>query len=466
MKKTINLKNAAGKGPELLTGGNPWRRIVLFSLPLLGGEICHLLYAMTDAFILGRVLGITALAATGAVLSLVSLVFGIAMGLSSGFTVITAQRIGSGDEPGIRRSVAAGVSLSLVLGLVFTVVLVPLTRPVLLLMNTPPEILGDAAAYASIIIGGIAVSMFNNLFCGLIQAAGDSATPLAFLIASTVLNILLDLLLVAVIPWGVRGAAIATVFSQLVSAALALRVFLKRFGDFLPRRGEWYAGRKELAAHFSLGISMALQRIIVEFGNILVQTVMNSLGTVTIGAVAAAQRIRALNMMPFFALSRAVTTYTAQNYGAGRMDRVNRGIFQSCLLCLGGGLCMALLNRVGGRFFASLFITDSAEGIALAYRYIIFSGYTVTILGLMLTFRSCLQGLGKRFAPVMCGVMETVMSVLAAFVLIPRIGFLGVCLVNPLSWLASLFPVFLGFMRIRKGEGPAQPSCRSKIRTS
>ncbi|MDR3145315.1 MAG: MATE family efflux transporter [Treponema sp.] len=442
-----------------MTGGSPWRRILVFSLPLLGGEICHLLYGMTDAFILGRVLGIGALAAAGAASSFVQLVFGLAMGLSSGFTVITAQRIGSGGGEGVRRSVAAGIILSLILSLVFTAVLIPLTRPALRLMNTPAEILGDAAAYASIIIGGITVSMFNNLFGGIIQASGDSLTPLAFLIVSSILNILLDVLLVAVIPWGVRGAALATVFSQLVSAGLALRVLRGRLGNLLPRRGEWYVGGGELGAHFSLGISMAFQRIIVEFGNILVQAVMNRLGTVTIGAVSAAQKIRALNMMPFFAVSRAVTTYTAQNYGAGRMDRVRRGVLQTCLLCLGGGLCMALLNRMGGRFFASLFIRDSAEGAALAYRYIIFSGYTVTILGLMLTFRSSLQGMGKHLGPVMSGVLETVMSVLAAFVLIPRIGFLGLCLVNPLSWLASLFPVFLGFLR--RGKGPRSAQCPS-----
>jgi putative MATE family efflux protein len=414
---------------------------------------------MADAFILGRALGIRALAAAGAAPGFTGLVFGIAIGLSSGFTAITARRIGSGDGEGIRRSVAAGISLSLVLGLVFTALLVPLTKPILLLMNIPGEILGDAAAYASIIIGGIVVSMFNNLLGGIIQAAGDSLTPLAFLIISSILNILLDVLLVAVIPWGVRGAAIATVFSQMVSAVLALRALCGRLGNFplgsfLPRRGEWYAGGKELAAHFSLGVSMALQRIIVEFGNILVQAAVNTLGTVTIGAVSAAQKVRALNMMPFFALSRAITTYTAQNYGAGRMDRVNRGIVQTCLLCLGGGLCMALLNRTGGRFFASLFIRDNAQGAALAYRYIIFSGYTVTLLGLMLTFRSSLQGLGTHFGPVMSSVLETLMSVLAAFVLIPRIGFLGVCLVNPLSWLAAFFPAFLGFMMIRKGKSP------------
>jgi putative MATE family efflux protein len=453
MKTKIYSATSPEKAPELLTCGSPWRRIVQFSLPLLGGEVCHLFYGMADAFILGKALGIGALAAAGAGSGFTGMVFGIAIGLSSGFTVITAQRIGAGGGEGIRRSVAAGISLSLVLGLVFTAVLIPLTKPILLLMNTPGEILDAAAVYASIIIGGITVSMFNNLFGGIIQAAGDGITPLVFLVISSILNILLDVLLVAVIPWGLGGAAIATVFSQLVSAVLALRALHRRLGSFLPRRGEWYAGGRDLAAHFSLGASMALQRIIVESGNLLVQAVMNTLGTAAIGAVSAAQKIRALNMAPFFAVSRGITTYTAQNYGAGRMDRVNRGIFQTCLLCLGGGLSMALLNRLGGRFFASLFFRDSAEAAALAYRYIIFSGYTVTILGFMLTFRSSLQGLGTHFGPVMSSVLETLMSVLAAFVLVPRIGFLGVCLVNPLSWLASFFPAFLGFMAVRKGKG-------------
>jgi putative MATE family efflux protein len=457
MKKQYDSGMSAENVPKFLTEGSPWRRILRFSLPLLGGEICHLLYGAADAFILGKFLGINALAAAGAASSFVNLVFGIAIGFSSGFTVITAQRIGLGGGEGIRRSVAAGITLTAILSLIFTAAMVPLVRPILLLMNTPAEITGDTAAYASIIVGGISVSMFNNLFGGIIQAAGNSFISLVFLVISSILNILLDTILIALIPLGMRGAAIATVLSQLVSMALALGFLWRRFGNFLPRRGEWYAGRRDLAIHFSLGISMALQRIIVELGNILVQAVMNRLGTVAIGAVSAAQKIRAFNMMPFFAVSRAVTTYTAQNYGAGRMDRVNRGIFQTCFLCLGGGLCMALLNRAGGRFFASLFIKDSAEGIALAYRYIIFSGYTVTILGFMLTFRSSLQGLGTRFAPVMSGVMETVMSVLAAFFLIPSLGFLGVCLVNPLSWLAAFFPVFAGFMAVRKRKGTEGP---------
>jgi len=437
-------------GRPSLTTGNPAWRIIVFTIPLLAGEIFQLLYSMADAFILGRILGINALAAVGAATSLVFMVFGLAIGLTGGFVVITAQRVGAGSEEGIRRSVAAGLSLSLFFSLLISAVLLPLTRPLLSLMRTPSEIINDASAYALIIAGGITITLFSNMFAGIIQASGDSFTPFVFFTISSVLNIGLDVLFIVVFRWGVPGAAVATVFSQLVSCLFGLIFLFRRCGNFIPRRGEWLVGKKELATHLALGLSMALQRCIVEVGNMLVQTAMNSLGTVTIGAVSAGQKIRALNMMPFFALSRSVTTYTAQNFGANRMDRVNKGLAQSCLICLAGGIFTAILNRTAGGFFASLFIRDSAEGIALAHQYIVFSGYTVTILGLMLIFRSALQGLGARFAPILCSIMETVVSILAAFVLIPRLGFTGVCLVNPLSWLASFFPAFIGYLLVGK----------------
>jgi Na+-driven multidrug efflux pump len=165
----------------------------------------------------------------------------------------------------------------------------------------------------------------------------------------------------------------------------------------------------------------------------------------TIAAVSAAQRVRGLNMLPLFAVSTAITTYTAQNFGARKMDRVYKGLFQACLISLGLGVFMATLNQFTGGPLVSLFLKDNTEAIPLAKQHILFTGYTVFILGIMLNFRSVLQGLGKKSAPLLCGVMETVMSILAAFVLIPRLGFIGVCLVNPLSWLASGIPLYIAF---------------------
>jgi putative MATE family efflux protein len=436
--------------PILLTTGNPARRIIVFALPLLAGDFLHVLYIMTDAFIVGRWLGINGLAAVGAGTSLVHFVLGFAVGLTSGFTVITTQRVGAGDEQGIRRSVAAGLILSIIAITVLTLTLLPLGTNILSLMRTPSEIIKDTSDYVTVIFAGVFVFVFYYMLSGIIHAGGDSFTPLIFLIIGTVSNVILDILFVVVFFWGVKGAALATVLSELIAAILTLVFLIRRFSRFLPRRHDWLSGWSEAGIHLSLGIAMALQRSIVEIGNILVQAAINGLGALTIAAVSAAQRVRGLNMMPLFAVSRAMTTYTAQNYGAGKMDRVYKGMFQACLISLGLGAFMAALNQLIGAPIVSLFLKDSPEAVALARRFILFTGYTVFILGIMLVFRSSLQGLGMRRAPILCGIMETAMSILAAFVLIPRLGFTGVCLVNPLSWLASGIPLYIAFGMMKK----------------
>ena len=436
--------------PAVLTTGNPARRIIVFALPLLAGELIGLVYTMTDAVIVGRWLGINGLAAVGIGSSIIHFVFSFIVGLTGGFTVITAQRVGSSDEEGIRRSVAAGLSLSLFTSVILTALFLPLGRPLLSFMQTPVELMEDASGYVFMIASGITVFMFYFQISGIIHAGGDSLTPLFFYIAGIISNIILDILFVVVFSWGVRGAAAATVLAEVIILLLSFRFMVRRFRNFLPGKQDWLAGQKEFGKHFSLGIAMALQRCIVEVGNILVQAALNGLGALTIGAVSAAQRVRALNMMPVFAVSRAVTTYTAQNYGAGRMDRVHKGLFHACLISLGLGFFMATLNQFTGAPIVSLFLKDNPEAVALATQYILVTGYTVFILGIMLAFRSCLQGLGMRRAPILCGVMETVMSVFAAFVLIPRYGFIGVCLVNPLSWLASGVPLYIAFGILKK----------------
>ena len=436
--------------PALLTSGNPAKRIIVFALPILAGDFLHLFYTMTDAFIVGRWLGINGFAAIGAGASLIQFMFSFAIGLTGGFVVITTQRVGEGSEAGIRRSTAAGLLLSLAASVILTAVILPLVPQILLAMKTPPEIIGESAGYVSITTAGISVFVFYFLLSGFIHAGGNSFTPFLFLLIATACNIALDIFFIVVFSWGIRGVAAATLISEFIALTLCVIFLFRKFRRFLPGPDDWREGRKEIGAHLSLGIAMSLQRCIVEAGNILVQTAINTMGAVSIAAVSAAQRIRGLNMMPVFALSRAVTTYTAQNFGAQKTDRVNKGIFQACLISLGLGVFMAVLNRFTGTPIVSLFLGDNPQAVALARQYILFTGYTVFILGIMLVFRSALQGLGMKTAPILCGVMETVMSIIAAFVLIPRLGFTGVCLVNPLSWLASGIPLYIAFVFFRK----------------
>ena len=433
-----------------MTEGNPARRIIVFAIPLLAGELLHIFYSMTDAFIVGRWLGLNGLAAVGASQSLVWTVLGFIIGFTGGFIIITTQRVGAGDENGIRSSTAAGLILSAAATVILTLILLPLNRPILSAMRTPLEILDETADYAMIMFIGIAAFMFTNFFIGIIHAAGDSFTPMIFMVIATACNIVLDILFVVVFSWGVGGAAAATVISEIIAGMLSVVFLLRKFRRFLPERRDWRAGWADTGRHLSMGIAMALQRSIVEAGNILVQAAMNSLGALTIAAVSAAQRVRGLNMMPMFAVSRALATYTAQNFGAKKIDRVYKGIFQACLISLALSAFMAVLNQFTGAPIVSLFLTDNPEAVALAKQYVLITGYTVFILGIMLVFRSALQGLGMKTAPILCGVMETVMSILAAFILIPQLGFIGVCLVNPLSWFASGIPLYIAFGVFRK----------------
>jgi Na+-driven multidrug efflux pump len=190
---------------------------------------------------------------------------------------------------------------------------------------------------------------------------------------------------------------------------------------------------------------MGVQRSIVEIGNILVQGAMNGLGTLSIAAVAAGQRIRQLNMLPLFALSMSVSVFTAQNYGAGKIKRIYGGLRQASLISLAFCALMALINFSSGPLLPSLFLKDSPEAAALAIRYIRYIGATLSFLALMLIFRSGMQGMGKNISPTICSVLETVMSVVTAFLLVPRLGFTGICLANPLSWIVSGIPLYIAF---------------------
>ena len=439
------MKNSPAKEVQLLTSGNPARRIVLFALPFFAGDIFYTFYTIIDGFVLGRWLGINGLAAVGASSSFIWLVYGFCYGLTDGFAVITAQRVGAGNDERIRSSVAAAVSLCFFVSIILTCLLLPLVRPVLSLMMTPAEIMDDSSVYVLVTFSGICFVLFGNMLAGIIRAGGNSFSPMLFYMIGTLCKILLDILFVVVLPWGIRGAALSTVLADLIAMLLFLGFLIRRFPRFLPRRQDWHPNLGEYGTHFYLGISMAFMRSIIEVGNILLQAAINGLGALTIAAVSAAQRVRGLSIIPLFSVYRATITYTAQNYGAGKIDRINRGLFQVCLINLGLGLFMAILNHLTGGPIVSLFLKDSPEAAALATQYILISGYTVFILGIMLAFRSTMQGLGMKSASMLCGTMETAMSVLAAFVLIPRIGFTGACLASPLAWVASGIPLYIAF---------------------
>ncbi|MDR3173569.1 MAG: MATE family efflux transporter [Treponema sp.] len=431
-----------------MTEGFPGKVLVLFTLPIMAGDFFRLFYSMADAIIVGQTLGPGSLAAIGCTTPLLSFVFGFTVGLTAGFSIILAQRFGAGDDDALRLSFTTGLFLCGAAALLLLALFLPLVRPVLDLLNTPAEIKDEAASYMLILTGGIGITLLDFLLSNCIRSLGDSRSPLYFQVAASLVNIVLDYVFILIFHWGVAGAAIATLIANICAAALCAVHIIRRYPQLLPSRDLFRAFSAkffpEAKVLLPLGLSMGVQRSIVEVGNILVQGAMNGLGALSIAAVAAGQRIRQLNMLPLFAVSMSVSVFTAQNYGAGKTKRIYSGIRQASLISIGFCALMALINFLSGSLLPSLFLKDS-PAVALTVRYIRYIGATLFFLALMLIFRSAMQGMGKNISPTICSVLETVMSVVTAVLLVPRFGFTGICMANPLSWIASGIPLYIAF---------------------
>ena len=440
-----------------MTAGSPAKLILAFSVPLLIGNIFQQLYSMVDTIIVGRILGVSALAAVGSTGSLSFLVLGFVMGITSGFSVLAAQRFGAGDERGLRHFVAMSVYLGLIISAILTVLTIWLTRPMLALMNTPEDIMDSAAIYIIIIFAGILPSMFYNLLAGVLRALGDSKTPLYFLIISSVLNIVLDLFFIVTFHAGVAGAAYATVLSQAVSAVLCLFYIRKRFPILRFRKEELAYNHRSACQLMKVGIPMALQFSITAIGTMILQSAINSFGSTVVGAYTAACKAEQLATQPAVTFGATMASYTGQNLGAGRMDRIRRGVNSCIVISCIFSVLGALLVIFGGGALVSLFITgDQPEVMAYAREYLNTIAVFFIPLGLIFIYRNTLQGMGDGFMPMMAGVAELVMRAFVAFYLAGRLGYLGICLAGPIAWIGADIPLMLTYYirmhRIKKRE--------------
>ena len=446
-----------------MTAGSPAKLILAFSVPLLIGNIFQQLYSMVDTIIVGRILGVSALAAVGSTGSLSFLVLGFVMGTTSGFSVLAAQRFGAGDERGLRHFVAMSVYLGLIISAILTVLTIWLTRPMLALMNTPEDIMDSAAIYIIIIFAGILPSMFYNLLAGVLRALGDSKTPLYFLIISSVLNIVLDLFFIVTFHAGVAGAAYATVLSQAVSAVLCLFYIRKRFPILRFRKEELAYSHRSACQLMKVGIPMALQFSITAIGTMILQSAINSFGSTVVGAYTAACKAEQLATQPAVTFGATMASYTGQNLGAGRMDRIRRGVNSCIVISCIFSVLGALLVIFGGGALVSLFITgDQPEVMAYAREYLNTIAVFFIPLGLIFIYRNTLQGMGDGFMPMMAGVAELVMRAFVAFYLAGRLGYLGICLAGPIAWIGADIPLMLTYYvrmhRIKKREQAASES--------
>lgn len=430
-----------------LTSGSPLRLILAFAAPLALGSLFQQFYNLADTIIVGRFLGVGALAAVGSTGSLNYLVLGFVMGLCNGFAIPMAQAFGAKDAEGLRRSVAGAIWLCVGCGALLTVLTVAYTRPILLLMQTPPDILDDAAAYIGTMFAGIPAIFLYNMVSALMRALGDSKTPLYFLLLSSFLNIGLDLWLILGLDAGVFGAAAATVASQLISGLLSLAVLLRRFRLCVPQKGEWGLQPARAGELCRIGVPMGLQCSITAVGSLLLQGAVNGLGSTAVASVTAAIKASMLLSVPLESIGTAMATYAGQNLGALRLDRVRQGV--RCAMGMGAVYSAAafVIFQFAGRWVLLLFM-DAGETAVLegAEMVLFWNRACYLLLSTLIVFRYTLQGLGCSALAMMAGVAEMAARTLVAFALVPRFGLTGAALSNPAAWAAAclyLAPAYL-----------------------
>lgn len=438
-----------------MTEGRCLPQIVQFTLPLLLGNLLQQTYSLVDAAIVGRFLGINALASVGASTSVVFLILGFCTGCCAGFGIPVAQKFGARDYRTMRRCVAVSLQLAMGMSLFLGLVTSLLCADILEWMRTPDTIFHGAFLYLLITFIGIPCTFFYNLLACIIRALGDSKTPFWFLLVASVLNIVLDLLFIIVFGWGVSGAAIATVVSQGISAILCFFYMRQRYEVLRYQAGETRFSRPIARWMLFIGVPMGLQYSITAIGSIMLQSANNALGTVCVAAYTAALRIKMFFMCPFDSLGAAMATFAGQNYGAGKPERVWLGVKASIVLMLGyWAFAFALLMPTAG-LMAQLFVDVSQqEVLAYAARFLRVSISFFPLLGLLSVLRFTIQGVGYTNFAMFSGVSEMIARASFSLWVVPVFGFWGICLGDPFAWLCAclfLVPAFVHvYRRIRK----------------
>ncbi len=426
-----------------LTQGKPTKLVLGFAIPVMFGLLFQQLYNMVDAMVVSKILGEDALAAVGATGSINFLVIGFCCGLCNGFAIPVAQEFGARKDSNLRRTVANSGWLSIGFSIVLAILTVVFCRPILQLMKTPVDIIDRSYNYIVVIFAGIPFIFLYNIVAGIIRSLGDSKTPVYFLALASVLNIVLDILFIKVFNTDVEGAAYATVISQGASGIVSF-IYMRKKYDILKMTKEERKFDSFFAKRLCLmGIPMGLQYSVTAIGAVVLQTAVNGLGTVYVASITAAQKVEQLFFAPYDALGTTMATYGGQNLGAGKIDRIGKGLKAGVIV---GSIYSVIVFIVLVLFSDSLALlyleTDSITLIANVKTYLIINSVFYVLLLLVNTFRFMIQGLGFSQFAILAGVLEMVARAIAALVLIPLFGYVGACLASPLAWIfADIFLV-------------------------
>ena len=429
-----------------MTSGSTLRLIINFAVPLCMGMLFQQLYSMVDTMIVGKVLGVQPLAGVGATGSLNFMIIWFCIGICNGFSIPIAQAFGANKEVELRRYVANSTWLCIFFSIVITFFVAIFTRNMLVLLKTPEDIFEYAYIYILIIFLGIPCTFLYNFLAGVARALGDSKTPLFFLILSSVINIILDFVLMIPIPLGVAGAAIATVISQGVSGLICLFYMKNKFAILHGSRDEWRIRGNYMKQLCSIGVPMGLQYSITAIGSLVITAAVNALGATAVAGVTAAQKISNLITCPIESLGQTMAPYVGQNIGAGKKERVSDGLKKASVCGFIWSVICIPIVLFFGKPMTLLFISEpNAKVVEYSFLFLLVSTLGFCLLTLVNTVRFSIQGMGFSSFAMTAGVLEMAARTIAGIVLAPMFGYIGICLSNVLAWIFAdvfLLPAF------------------------
>ena len=434
-----------------MTRGNPLRLILLFTLPVLLGELFQQLYTLSDTMIAGHVLGDNALAAIGASASLYSMILSFAIGIANGCGIVLGRMFGMGDIPRLRRATGAMIALTLLVGAALTAAMLLLCGPMLRWLSTPVAVFDQAYAYLAILCGGFVITVIYNACAAFMRALGNSRTALYFLIIACVLNLALDMTMVMGLGWGVMGAALATVIAQGFSATLSILYIRRHFAAYLPTRGD-RPERRLVGEMTSTGLAMGLMYSVYAIGSVVMQGAINGLGEAVITAHTGARKILELMMRPASALGTALTAFASQNRGAQQWRRIRTAIRQvMVMVAVWSAMVAVILYGAGESLIRGLIGTANGEIVRLAVMNLCINAPLFFPEGVIVTMRQAMQGLGMKVTPVMASAIELVMKLLFAWLVVPVWGYRGASWGEPSTWVAcAAFIMAVYFISRRK----------------
>lgn len=434
-----------------LTHGNTLKLIIAFCIPLIGGAIFQQLYNVVDTMIVGRFVGVDALAAVGSTGSLNFLVIGFVLGLTQGFGIPVAQAFGAKENKRMLQTIMNAFYLCVLFSIILTVLTYFTTNILLTWMQTPRDIFQQSYDYISIVFYGLTCTIAYNFLASVSRALGDSKTPLLFLIISSVLNVVLDLVMIINFKMGVQGAALATVVSQGVSAILCLIYMAKKYPDLRFDSHARKINKNIIMKLNNIAVPMALQYSITAIGAVILQSAVNTLGSAKVAAIAAAQKLSMFFTQPMDMMGATMATFSSQNLGAKKFERIFKGIKESMLLVICYGVMACLFMIFCGKYLSLLFISGNEVNVINdAQQFLTYNSIFYFVLGILFVSRNTIQGLGKSALTMLAGGAELIARSAVAFLLVKPFGYNAICLANPIAWFAAIIILIPTLMILMK----------------